>query len=311
MLLTCIMSVVCKGVFKMINFMSFPGSSAVEVSKASVLDESLKYTSTIVVDEIGLYEDLNIRLMELEKALDIDVEALQSIIDDTSKMMIRWGEKNELLLRINWLERLLKVQQEINNVTTYKQADELRIYISSCQTSPLKKQLQERLDDLLEALPQESIEKTDIEQLMNFAIENVGDDFINLGKSGREEVINRLYTQFGVNVPVNKIQDEVTALEEKVARLVKVEDIQILRDQLETLPLSNYPRLSSERKQVVTEQLMESRQWKGLASLDRLIHQLDIKQRVAEEQKDLQIMESGFVTDLDFNHVKDLISQKH
>ncbi|MFD0942360.1 hypothetical protein [Savagea faecisuis] len=295
----------------MINFMSFPGSSAVEVSKASVLDESLKYTSTIVVDEIGLYEDLNIRLMELEKALDIDVEALQSIIDDTSKMMIRWGEKNELLLRINWLERLLKVQQEINNVTTYKQADELRIYISSCQTSPLKKQLQERLDDLLEALPQESIEKTDIEQLMDFAIENVGDDFINLGKSGREEVINRLYTQFGVNVPVNKIQDEVIALEEKVARLVKVEDVQILRDQLETLPLSNYPRLSSERKQVVTEQLMESRQWKGLASLDRLIHQLDAKQRVAEEQKDLQIMESGFVTDLDFNHVKDLISQKH
>lgn len=82
-----------------------------------------------VSDEIALYNDINVRLIELEKALNIDLDVLQAIIEYTSQMVFRWDEKEELLLRINWLNRLYKVEQEIDEVTTYDQAKELHSHI--------------------------------------------------------------------------------------------------------------------------------------------------------------------------------------
>lgn len=293
----------------MIDFTLLPSSSAIKGSDAPLLDKNTNYTSMTVSDEIALYNDLNARLIDLEKACEIDADVLQSITDDTSKMVFRWDEKEELLLRINWLNRLSKVQEEIGDVATYDQAKKLRGHISSCQTSPLKKQLQDRLDDLLAKLPQEEIEKTATEKLMEFAIENTGDDFINLGRAGREDIVSRLFEQFGGDVPIGKIQEEVTALEQRVARLAEIEDAHALQTQLEALPLSNYPRLSSERKQLVAEQLIDGKKWKRLASLDRLVRQLDAKLSAAEEQEMMKSMESGFATALDFNRLGDFAVQ--
>lgn len=291
------------------DFTWLPGSIAVDSIDALLADKKFNYTSMAVSDEMALYNAINVRLIELEKALEIDTAVLQSIIEDTSKMMIQLDEKEELLLRINWLERLLKVEQEIDDVETYDQANELHRYIFNCQTSPLKKQLQDRLEELLATLPQEVIEKTDAEILMEKAIENAGDDFINLGKAGREHVINDLLEKFGEDVPVASIQEAVSALEHEVNALSEIEDVQGLQDQLETLPLSNYPRLSLERKQIVVEQLIENRQWKGLSSLDRLVRQLDAKLSATEEQEMMKSMESGFATALDFNQLEGLAIQ--
>lgn len=291
------------------DFTWLPGSIAVDSIDALLADKKFNYTSMAVSDEMALYNAINVRLIELEKALEIDTAVLQSIIEDTSKMMIQLDEKEELFLRINWLERLLKVEQEIDDVETYDQANELHRYIFNCQTSPLKKQLQDRLEELLATLPQEVIEKTDAEILMEKAIENAGDDFINLGKAGREHVINDLLEKFGEDVPVASIQEAVSALEHEVNALSEIEDVQGLQDQLETLPLSNYPRLSLERKQIVVEQLIENRQWKGLSSLDRLVRQLDAKLSATEEQEMMKSMESGFATALDFNQLEGLAIQ--
>lgn len=49
-----------------------------------------------------------------------------------------------------------------------------------------------------------------------------------------------------------------------------------------------------ERKKMITKQLIENSQWKGLASLDRLIRQLDAKLSGTEEQEMMENMESGF-----------------
>src|SRR5699024_9967545 len=130
---------------------------------------------------------------------------------------------------------------------------------------------------LVESLLSEQVDEvqmTSEETLMEFAIENAGDDFINLGKAGREHVINILLEKFGEDVPVASIQEAVAALEQQVANLTEIEDAQALQAQLEALPLSNYSGLSSERKHMVAEQLIENKQWNGLASLDRLIRQL-------------------------------------
>lgn len=287
------------------DFTWLPGSIAVDSIDALLADKKFNYTSMAVSDEMALYNAINVRLIELEKALNIDLDVLQAIIEDTSQMVFRWDEKEELLLRINWLNRLYKVQQEIYEVTTHDRAKELHSHISPCQTSPLKKQLQDRLDDLLSTLPKEVIEKTAKEKLMEFAIEKVGDDFIDLGKAGREFMINDLLQKFSEDVPVASIQEAVSALERQVDSLVDIEDAQALQVQLEALPLSNYLRLSSERKQMVAEQLIESNQWKGLVSLDRLIRQLDAKLSAAEEHEMQQSMENGIATSLDFNRLGD------
>lgn len=169
--------------------------------------------------------------------------------------------------------------------------------------------MQDRLDDLLSTLPKEVIEKTAKEKLMEFAIEKVGDDFINLGKAGREYVINDLLKKLGEVVPVESIQEAVSTLEHQVSSLAEINDVQELQVQLKTLPLSNYRLLSSERKQMIAEQLIESNQWKGLASLDRLIHQQDAKLSAAEEQDIVEGMESGIATALDFNRLEGLAVQ--
>lgn len=311
-LISCIIDIVCKEVFGMIDFSLLPGSNATDNIDVDALlsDKKLNYyTSTAVSDEIALYNDLNARLIDLEMALEINADALQAITEDTSKMVIRWDEKEELLLRINWLNRLHKVQQEINDVTTYEHVKKLRSHISSCQTSPLKKQLQDRLDDLLARLPQEVIEKTATEKLMELAIEQAGDDFINLGKAGREYVVKDSLKKFGEDVPVASIQEAVSALECQVDSLAEIEDVQTLQNQLEALPLSNYPHLTAERKQTVAEQLVENKQWKGLASLDRLIHRLDAKLSTEEVENMKQSMDDGIATALDFNRLKGLAIQ--
>ncbi|MEK4406167.1 hypothetical protein MKZ26_17575 [Sporosarcina sp. FSL K6-6792] len=39
-------------------------------------------------------------------------------------------------MRINWLERLAKVQQDLSDVQTKEEVEQLKRSISSCQTSP-------------------------------------------------------------------------------------------------------------------------------------------------------------------------------
>lgn len=234
----------------------------------------------------------------------IDKESLQAIKEGVKNLLLLFDEKEELLLRINWLGRLYKVQQELEDVQTKEEAQKLLRHISPCQTSPLKKQLTTELETLVESLPSEQVEEvqmTSEEVLMEFAIGNAGDDFINLGSAGREHVVNDLLGKFGEDVPLATIQEAVSALVRQVDSLAEIEDPQALQGQLETLPLSNYLGLSSERKQMVAEQLIENRQWKGLASLDRLIRQLDAKLSAAEEQEMMKSMESGIATSLDFN----------
>ncbi|MFD0942922.1 hypothetical protein [Savagea faecisuis] len=55
--------------------------------------------------------------------------------------------------------------------------------------------------------------------------------------------------------------------------------------------------------------MIENRQWKGLASLDRVIHQLDAKLSAAEEQEVMKSMESGIATSLDINQLEGLAIQ--
>lgn len=299
-----------KEVFMMMDFTLLAGNKATNEIAMPSPKRNINYTSMTVSDEMVLYNDLNNRLMHLEKDLEIDPVVFQRIQEDTSKILFRWDEKEELLLRISWLSRLSAVQKEMADVTTYEQVRRLRFQLASCPTSPLKKQLQESLDELLVAFPQQEIEKTPEEIVMEFAVENAGDDFINLGKAGRKYVVNELLEKLGSNVPVDAIQEAVAQLEARVNRLIDLEDIETLDEQLRALPLPNYLALSNERAKLVGERLLEDKKWENLFTLHLLILRLDRKLRAEELEKEQNEMmkgiEDGIATVLDYKQAEKL-----
>lgn len=296
----------------MIDFSSLPSSEAEPLNEINVPTKGVRFTFTGSIDESNLYNDINKRLSILETSLEIDKEELNAIQQENDNFRVSIDEKEEVMLRIDWLRRLYEVKEVIQSVETKEHAEQLRRKITSVQTCPLKNELMATLESLAQSLPSEQTEQSQLspeQELMEKAIVEAGDAFINLGRAGREYVVTKVIEEFGKDVPVASIQEAVSALEEQVARLAGIDDVEELQTQLETLPLSNYSRLSSERKQTVAEKLIENRQWKGLASLDRLIHQLDAKLSAAEEQEMMKSMEGGFATALDFNRLDGLVVQ--
>lgn len=289
-----------------------PTSSAEATIVPLLIDDQIRYTFMENEDEGQLYVDLNERLMGLEILLTVDSEALQPIIEDAKGFRLLQDEKEEVLMRIDWLQRLYKVQQRLSDLQTIEEAEENKRLISPCQTSPLKNHLLTKLDALAQSLPSEQVEEvqmTDAEVLMDKAIEEAGNSFINLGKVGREIIVQEALEKFGSNVSIDYIQEATKSLEQQVAQLAKAENEEAFQTQLVNLPLLHYANLSAERKQMVTEQLMDKRNWKGLASLDRMILHLDSAMNAAEEKESMLSDEIGFVTTLDVKRLDGLAIQ--
>ncbi|ARD48832.1 hypothetical protein [Sporosarcina sp. P33] len=295
----------------MFNTSALPGSIALPHSAEMPELKGLFYTAKDAKDETPMYQELNHRLMQLETSTELHEDELNEIEDKSLDLVVAIEAKEEVQLRIDWLKRLYDVKKSLPSVLTVAETERLRTALSSVQTCPLKSELLTELDRLAAALPAEveSPSLSEYDRVMEFAIEQAGEGFINLGKAGREQVVQHLVAKFAEDVSVASIQKEVTKLEQQVDGLAEIDDVQALQDQLEALPLSNYFRLSSERKQMVAEQLIEKRKWKGLASLDRLIHQLDAKLSAAEEQDAVKSMASGVATALNFNQLEGMSIQ--
>lgn len=288
----------------MFNTSTLPGSFATPALEP-VVSEGFYYTVTASQDETPIYQKLNERLTRLETSTDVQVEELQAIEKASTELIINVEAKGEIELRIDWLKRLYDVKDALHTVSTYAETKRLRAKLSPVQTCPLKSELLTALDRLAESIPAETEPafSSANERVMEFAIEQAGDGFINLGKAGREHVVKDVLKEFGEDVPVASIQEAVSALERQVAGLAEIEDAKTLQKQLETLPLPSYAVLSTERKQMVAEQLMQSRQRKGLASLSRLIHQLDAKLSAAEEQEQSETVNDYSSAVLDVKHL--------
>ncbi|ARK25335.1 hypothetical protein SporoP37_12155 [Sporosarcina sp. P37] len=288
----------------MIDYSVLPGSIATPELDLAV-SEGFYYTVTAGKDETPIYQDLNQRLTQLETSTDLHEDELKAIEQASADLIINVEAKEEVRLRIDWLKRLYDVKGSLPSVSTSTEAKRIRTMLNPVQTCPLKSELLKALDRLADSIPAEPefASLSANERVMEFAIEHAVDDFINLGKAGREHIVKKVLRKFGEDVSVASIQKAVSALEDQVARLAEIEDAKTLQKQLETLPLPSYAGLSTERKQMVVEQLIQSRQWKGLASLSRLIHQLDAKLSAAEEQDELEIMKDYPAAVLDVKHL--------
>lgn len=226
------------------------------------------------MDEDQLYKDLNTRLLTLEIAITIDEKSLQLIIQDAKGLRFSVGEKEEVLMRIDWLKRLEQVQENLGDVQTKEEAQKQMRLILSCQTSPLKNQLTIQLDQLIESLPSESNETIQVsaeESLMEKAIEEAGNAFINLGRSGRDFIIVDVIRQFGEKATIEAIIEHTVQLEQCVVSLADVKGKAELIRKLESLPIASFSTMPAERKAEIGERLLEANQWSGLATLERMI----------------------------------------
>lgn len=288
----------------MFDYSTLPGSFAATSLEPGV-PEGFYYTVTAAMDETPIYQELNQRLTQLETSTDIQEEELQAIEQTSTVLVISVEAKEEVQLRVDWLKRLYEVKGALSTVSTSKEIERLRALLSPVQTCPLKTELLTKLNRLAETHPAEvkTASLTVHDRVMDFAIEHAGDGFINLGKAGREHVINDLLEKFGEDVHVASVQEAVVALERQIADLAEIEDTQTLQTQLEVIPLSNYSNMSCKRKQMVAEELIEDRQWKGLASLDRIIRQLDSKFTATEKQEELETINDYSSVVLDVKHL--------
>lgn len=222
-------------------------------------------------------------------------------------------EKEELMLRIDWLHRLYRIKEEVNQVHTIEKVKELRRTLSSVQTCPLKKQLLTELQSIENTFPEEKPHVTREGELMEKAITEIGADFINLGKAGREYVIKEVMKTNGEERTMEQIRNATTTLESNVTALKECHTKEELLSKLETLPLPSFSSLRGDRKEAIAERLLDNKTWNGLHSLERIIQHLNrIIAKEEEEKETITIEHNGkaavsFCVDNEKNNVVKIV----
>lgn len=269
------------------DFSSFPGSRPGDIENLEALytNTNLEFTSTESVDEQAIYDEMNKRLGQLETSLEVDLPALAEIQEDVQNFRVRYEEKEEIELRIDWLERLYKAKGQIAELKLKEEAEDLLRFISSVQTCPLKGELEKLLQEVKATLPASESTVTPEEAMMERAITEVGDDFINLGAAGRTAVIASI-GKFGEQLDKEQIRAQTRELENQADQLKDTATASELAEQLNDLPLASWEGLDLERREIISRQLFGQKDWHGLAALDRSIHQLN--RGITAEQKKLE-----------------------
>lgn len=286
---------------------SVPYSKAQQLTDIS-LSKGYTFTYTAFVeDKKQLYKDINKRLIILETSLNKDNEELESIYSWATELLNE--EREEVFLRLNWLKQLYKIKDEIEFVDTKEKVNQLRRSISTVQTCPMKKQIMSELDELEQLLPEEELTPNDMsteQLLMEKSIEEAGEVFINLGKSGREFVISNVLKQNGENATIESIRESSFTLENRIKKLIEIDDLKEFIDLLEQLPIRSFSSLNGKVKKNIAKQLIEVKGWNGFASLERRIEQLAMQGR--EEKEDENIIKTSIyhaAITLDINIGKD------
>ena len=256
----------------MLDFTSLPASKAVAINESLPFEENIDYTFTECIDEGFLYKELKARLSKLEVAVEVNEEELKDIQKKAAGFKIATEEREEIMLRCTWLENLYQVNSALPAVDSKAQAVKLRSSLQSVQTSPLKKELIERLFLLEKSFDDETTIVTFEEKLMNEAVKQADAVFVNLGVAGRKYIVSSAVEKHGEKVQLTHLNQLAAELEEKVEALTTMDQAVKLKTRLEKLPLMHFPNLSALEKQQISQLLMENRDWHSLAELQRKIN---------------------------------------
>ncbi|PID21743.1 hypothetical protein CSV61_08565 [Sporosarcina sp. P3] len=278
----------------MFNYTALPGSSGYGFSDEQDQMKGIYYTALEGRDERKVYNELNERLTLIETVTTLHEADLAAIEEDASAIIVSIELKEEIQLRIEWMKRLYEVQYSLSFPNTLSDLERLRSLIVPVQTCPLKVVLVAELENRIASLPVETkqIKESALDELMEQAIEQAGEEFINLGAAGRAHVVEKLLVDRGALVSIDMVQQASVSLERQVTELHDSLNIEDFRMKLEALPLPVFTHLSEEQKDIVASKLQDSNVWQGLASLNRMIDQLDRTEGTLKEL-DLSKSEDG------------------
>lgn len=251
-----------------------PSSVAEKLIDEQLSFNNIKFSSTENIDG-HIYEKSNNRLIKLEQSLKVNEKKLQQINSLVDKIKTSINKKEEILLRINWLTRLYKVKGKIEKTETIEEVRQLERLLTSVQTCPLKKQLLNEIKRIKKLLPIKDELLKEEDQLMERAINDIGNRFINLGKVGRKFIIESALKQYGKQVSTKRIISLLEQLEQQVDLLFTIEGKNEMMTKLNELPIQHFNHLNREHQKLIVEQLMVNKNWNGLAALDRQIKHLD------------------------------------
>jgi len=277
----------------MLDFSSLPASVATQ-ENVTVSPSLAGARSFEIQDEVLVYKDLSSRLIDIETKTAIERDKVTKIDSEAKQMMLALDEKQELLMRCQWLFSLYTVKEQIASVTTMAGLKSLRSKISNVQTCPLKKDLMEQLSALEQTLEQEVAELSAEDALIEAVFKAGNEAFINLGKAGRDSVITDVLKQLGKEATLEAVQEHTKALEQRVEALTDIKESKELIKQLDRLPIPSFHALPAERKGRIAETLLENNKWIGIASLDRMIAHLD--KAITNEEKQLKEAENTILT---------------
>lgn len=271
----------------MIDFTSLQSTVAEPLRELYLTKHFLQITFTGYSDDKTLISEINEKLNKLETSTEINHAQLESIIRLAEQIQLAHEEKVETLTRIDWLQRLYKAKAELGSVDTREKLKQLRNSIAPVQTCPLKSKLLVEIVSLEASMPDGAISKesTEFELLMENAINEVGDVFINLGKVGREYVIKEVLKQEGDRSFMAHVRACVVQLEQRVLTLTEISDRVEMIVELEQLPLRSFSDLEANRKERIADLLIEKKEWDGLVSLNGIILQFDNKITKEEREK--------------------------
>lgn len=279
----------------------------------SVLPDSISIKTDLRSFEYEVLDYLNKVLSSMEQAPRITLEILMEIQDEVRKLVLLAEEREEINLRINWLKHLHDVMLKVPLIKSQEEAKHLRNslrYVGG--NSFVKKEIISELERLEIASPKAIDEikndQSPYEYLMEQAIEYAGELFINLGSTGRKTVVYRVLELYGEKASLEDVINESLVIEQDVKHLLEYKDSDQIMNRLDQLPLESFNSLEIDRKKAVVAKLIQTKSWTGLASLNRVIKQLNKEIEKEEHEKTSYLISSldgKVATTMDIRHLKE------
>ncbi|MEJ9281587.1 hypothetical protein [Ureibacillus thermosphaericus] len=269
----------------MLNTLTLPSTVATdeEIAVPSCL---VGVVSIEIQDEQKLYSDLSRKLLKLETSLDYSLDEVNEIKEEAEQILIAIDEKQELLMRCDWLITMWDVKNGINHFTSQEEVNAAYKKLIRVQTCPLKKELMNRLDALQKTFEKEETAFSPKELLLEKVFETGNKIFINLGTTGREAIIEEVLKGDGkVETAIAKAEE----LEASVEALRQYKTTKELKTALEKLPLKHYGNIPEEYEAEILQKLLAHPNWNGLFHLDCLILQYTIQVKQLHEPKQEEI----------------------
>ncbi|QSB12315.1 hypothetical protein JTI58_12180 [Lysinibacillus fusiformis] len=243
-----------------------------------------------VVEEMALYQQLSKQLSELEVMVDYTDSQVKTIQVLVEKMMIRLDEKEELLMRCEWLITMKDIEGCLDQLTTLEAVKVTRAQLGRVQTCPLKNELQQKLEALEAQLTPVEKQLSPKEALVEAIFMTGNETFMNLGSAGRNHIVEEVVKGDGkVETAIAKAE----ALEASVQATKQSSSIAVLRQALQQLPLQNFKTIPVEHEAEVLQKLLDNANWNGLFLLD-----LQIKHTTAQIYRKYNPIQEGVLTTL-------------